>query len=249
VLRLPNCTAICLDTLNHEQARRAAEWCDRAAEFSDIVVLSDRDVGFRTRHVPVVRSLESYSDFLVHDLIDHCETEFALVFQWDGFITRPERWLDAFMDYDYVGAPWFDGQAFVEVGNGGFSLRSRRLLEVCANSKRPTGENEDTFVCRTVIPRRVDLKVAPTDLARTFSVENAPWSGQTFGFHGSWHFPRFMSDAEVLERLSLQKPWFWMSGQPERWIDSALESGKRDLAEAIAGRIAGRAMDAMRATG
>ncbi len=234
MLQLRNCTAICLDTVNHEQARRAAERCDRAASFGDIFILSDRETGFETRAVDTVRSMEHYNDFMVNDLVNYCETEFALIFQWDGFITRADRWAPEFMKYDYVGAPWFDEMVVdTEVGNGGFSLRSRRLLEACARVARPAGENEDSFVCRTVVANSPDLSVAPVAVARAFAVENASWSGNSFGFHGSWHFPQFMADEEVIERLPLQTARFWQTQQALYWIHAATAAGKFDLARSI----------------
>jgi hypothetical protein len=234
MLRLPNCTAICLDTVNHEQARRAAECCDRAAEFRDIFILSDRETGFATRTVAELKSIEDYNDFIVNDLVNYCETEFVLIFQWDGFITRPDRWLPAFMDFDYVGAPWVEAiTPGVEVGNGGFSLRSRRLLEACARFPRPAGEYEDMFVCHTVVAESPGLTIAPMKLARAFSVENDPWSGKSFGFHGSWHFPQFMDDEEILERLPLQTQRFWETDQVQRWIHTASTAGKPRLAQSI----------------
>ncbi len=233
-MNLPNCTAVCLDTINHEQAKRAAEYCDRAAAFRDIFILSDRDTGFATKIVAEVRSLEDYNDFILHRLVDYCETEFVLIFQWDGFIIRPEEWSSEFMKYDYVGAPWLDEVGAPRVvGNGGFSLRSRRLLEACANARRPAGEYEDWFICRTFIPEHSDFTAAPVDVAQAFAVENSPWAGRSFGFHGSWHFPRFMADEDVIERLPLQTARFWETGQALRWIETAKSEGKFRLARSI----------------
>jgi hypothetical protein len=56
--------------------------------------------------------------------------EFVLFYELDAFVFRDEldSWCDA--NYDYIGAPWFEGFAncssqspFIGVGNGGFSLR------------------------------------------------------------------------------------------------------------------------------
>ena len=54
--------------------------------------------------------------------------------QPDGFVTKEGAWSDENYKYDYIGAPWdlsFDFPGLNEdtqVGNGGFSFRSRRLL-------------------------------------------------------------------------------------------------------------------------
>ena len=56
--------------------------------------------------------------------------EFVLFYQLDSFVFRDELsfWCD--VNYDYIGAPWFEGfgncteqSPFIGVGNGGFSLR------------------------------------------------------------------------------------------------------------------------------
>ena len=44
----------------------------------------------------------------------------------DGAAWRPE-----FLDYDYIGAVWPHVLDKYNVGNGGFSLRSKALLEAC----------------------------------------------------------------------------------------------------------------------
>jgi hypothetical protein len=60
-------------------------------------------------------------------------TDFNLIVQPDGFAVNPQAWDGAFLEYDYIGAPWtwmWGGGPYWRgpiVGNGGFSLRSRKL--------------------------------------------------------------------------------------------------------------------------
>jgi hypothetical protein len=60
-------------------------------------------------------------------------TDFNLTVQPDGFAINPQAWDDRFWEYDYIGAPWpwmWGGGPYWPgpiVGNGGFSLRSRKL--------------------------------------------------------------------------------------------------------------------------
>jgi hypothetical protein len=42
---------------------------------------------------------------------------------------NPAAWDPEFLDWDYIGAKWFWAEAGKRVGNGGFSLRSYKLLE------------------------------------------------------------------------------------------------------------------------
>ena len=60
---------------------------------------------------------------------DSFETDFVINFHCDGFIQNPNAWDDNFLNYDYIGAPIYPNGAFPFVGNGGFSLRSKRLCQ------------------------------------------------------------------------------------------------------------------------
>ncbi|GGA51255.1 DUF5672 family protein [Dyella nitratireducens] len=97
-----------------------------------------------------------YSWFMLFALWRVVKTEFALIVQDDGWVLSTENWRDEFLDYDYIGAPihlayvqtpddsrwvrgfqWcndFDrpGYTITPVLNGGFSLRSYRLMRALA---------------------------------------------------------------------------------------------------------------------
>src|SRR5262245_61590852 len=72
-----------------------------------------------------IRSLQEYSEFCIKELAKHMIRKHCLIVQEDGYIIRPHLWNPLWLNFDYIGAPWGDGV----VGNGGFSLRSRRLME------------------------------------------------------------------------------------------------------------------------
>lgn len=44
---------------------------------------------------------------MVKLLDSYIETPHVLVVQYDGFILNPDAWTDEFLEYDYVGAPWW----------------------------------------------------------------------------------------------------------------------------------------------
>lgn len=151
--------------------------------------------------VDTIESAEDYNDFCMRRIGGVFETDFALVVQMDSFVANPKAWSDEFFDYDYIGAPWKPplNPAFpVEyrtpytqdrlVGNGGFSLRSRRLCEKVSEicEQRPDSEGEDVFICLNSRSRleSMGIRFAPYDVARRFSVEcdNYEWQ---FGVHNS----------------------------------------------------------------
>lgn len=124
-----------------------------------------------------------YSRYLLTQLPDLIETSHALIVQPDGYVLNAHLWDDEFLNWDYVGAPWPSG----EVGNGGFSLRTREFL--LRSKDRAGDDNEDALVCRPPIE---GMRYAPSDVALRFSyelpVEGYPgWGlGMSFGFHGTY---------------------------------------------------------------
>lgn len=77
-----------------------------------------------------------FTNFIYLELLPRVvTTDFNLCVQSDGFAVNAESWDDAFLEYDYVGAPWpwmwggGPNWAGPIVGNGGFSLRSRKLYK------------------------------------------------------------------------------------------------------------------------
>tara|TARA_A100001011_G_scaffold400721_1_gene517967 strand:- start:4450 stop:5154 length:705 start_codon:yes stop_codon:yes gene_type:complete len=153
-----------------------------------------------------INSIKDYSIFIIYSLYKYIKTSHILIVQWDGYIINPKKWDPKFLNYDYIGAPFIprendkdysrdqDG-AFFTIGNGGFSLRSKRLLEApikfkLKDNKKYTNFNEDGFF--SVLHRQFleskGLSWAPFDISKEFSIES-PLSIQELidlplGFHG-----------------------------------------------------------------
>jgi hypothetical protein len=111
----------------------------------------------------------------------------VLVVQWDGFILDASCWQDRFLEFDYIGATWPQFRDEHDVGNGGFSLRSRRLLEACRDPFISSAGIEDVTICRTYrawLEREHGIRFAPREIAESFAYEREPPQGPTFGFHG-----------------------------------------------------------------
>ena len=127
-------------------------------------------------------SLENYSRFIIKELLSKVKTTHVLIAQWDGYVLNDEAWQNEWLDYDYIGAIWTDGI----VGNGGFSLRSRRLLEALQDERfEGPFYPEDEKICRDwrlILETEYGMKFAPPEVASAFSIENGRYTGQ-FGFH------------------------------------------------------------------
>jgi hypothetical protein len=127
-------------------------------------------------------------------------TSHCLVVQWDGYVLDPGRWEPGFLRWDYIGAPWHDIEGSRAVGNGGFSLRSRRLLDALTAPEMVSGHPEDVAICdtnRERLEQMHGIRFAPVEVARRFAFERLAPAGPTFGFHGLFNFHRVMPAAEL----------------------------------------------------
>jgi tetratricopeptide (TPR) repeat protein len=165
---------------------------------------SDRPAGLpdavELRRIETLATRDDYSRLMLKGLGAHVQTSHALVVQWDGYVVNPEAWSDAFLGVDYCGAPWPWGDENRRVGNGGFSLRSRRLLDALASPEVVLAGNEDETIgvhSRQWLESAHGIRFAPVEVANRFSFEVAYPIGKPFGFHGLFNFCRVMGDDEM----------------------------------------------------
>lgn len=152
--------------------------------------------------------LQTMSIDCIEKLHTRFDTPYVLIVQNDGFPLRGG--LDQFVGkYDYIGAPWVRHSTYYDlypyrycVGNGGFSLRSKRVCEEASRYYRKYFKwmpywwyvlGDDTFYCKTLrfwFPSfRRQFVWADASVASSFSLEHnvefRPEGGVPFGFHGS----------------------------------------------------------------
>jgi hypothetical protein len=145
---------------------------------------------------------------MIKSLAPLLHTSHVLIVQWDGFVLNPSAWTDEFLDFDYIGAPWNHIPEPFSVGNGGFSLRSLRLLQALLAPAIVPSHPEDICICVThrAALEAQGLRFAPTELARRFAVEDDPLSDQVFGFHGPYHLPTVLSPSQTLAFVASLRP-------------------------------------------
>lgn len=186
---------------------RAAEYSNREYRLKT-KILSNVEFSHPFIECEVIRPLsyKEYSDFCVREVSDYFDTSHAIIFQEDGFILDMKFWTDEFLNYDYIGAPWpltwneteFPITNETNIGNSGFSLRSKAMAEKVREIVDPYMYSlplEDVLICRK---HRKELesfgfKWPETKLAAQFSVEHPiPENGfnqhdknfvNSFGFH------------------------------------------------------------------
>ena len=197
-LALPNVMLCAVTGFAIPETVRALTLSRRGISFGDTALLVDKPqlasvpTGIRVVAVPPLMSREAYSGFMINDLARYVSREHVLVVQWDGFITTPAAWRDEFLDYDYIGAPWPQFAPPGNVGNGGFSLRSRKLLNALADGPFAPRHPEDVAICRDwrpMLEADFGIRFAPANVARHFSFERSHPEGPVFGFHGLFNLP------------------------------------------------------------
>ena len=203
-ISLPEVTLVCIDTVNPALAMVAMQRCLTCFRFGRALLLTDQAVtpspGIDIEQIEGIRDIESYSEFVVRRLDHHIKTAFALLVQWDGFIIHPDAWDPAFLNYDYIGATWPATADQPEmVGNGGFSLRSKKLLQALQNIEFSQFHPEDELIARTYRAEleSMGIRFAPPAMGDRFAYEFKKPLTATFGFHGFSNFPDFMSRAEL----------------------------------------------------
>jgi hypothetical protein len=196
MLHLDNVDLIIIDCLNVSQAIDTIKICTEEIKFGNVYLFTHENVPsedlFKVIKIENIDTIEKYSDFCLK-LSDYLDNDYVLLVQNDGFIVNPDLWKNDFLNYDYIGAPW--NLTFVpgqRVGNGGFSLRSRKFLEFSSQFDTTDGVPEDNFLCLYNYNSAIEsgLKFAPTDLASKFAHEyHNPYKWyfepeNHFGFHG-----------------------------------------------------------------
>jgi hypothetical protein len=210
MLSLPNVTLVAVSSVELEENLLALSLSSFAIEFYEIKFLTSAPIrpqnpNIKIELIPPLDFL-GYSKFILGDLDRYIDTPYCLIIQADGFVLNPERWQDQFLQYDFIGAPWPDylnlqpdnnilDMKKNRVGNGGFSMRSKKLLAETAKINFDylsfPSLSEDLIVCHFMYEKMIGagIKFPKPELAAQFSVESPNASfGQSpntsFGFHG-----------------------------------------------------------------
>ena len=147
-----------------------------------------------------------YNEFVAMKLWQYIGSDYALLVQNDSWILNGNKWRNEWLKYDYIGSAWpippdedkvnyrTPSGELVRVGNGGFSLRSRRLLRaptilgLTFNEEWAGFPTEDGWLCvyhRDEL-KKAGIKFAPVEEAVLFARElDIPEliDKDTFGFH------------------------------------------------------------------
>lgn len=207
-LKLNNVTLLGIDCVNVARLQASMDVCEKGIEFGAVKLLTSLPTDDRRLvKIPHIGSIKEYSRFCFEDITKYVDTDYVLIVQYDGFILNPDSWTDDFLKYDYIGAPWLvkdwsirdyhfpkESLGTMIVGNGGFSLRSKKFIDVSSKllceGKISEVNPEDVSLCvwNKKLLDEEGIKIAPPEVAMKFSIEGEDLEyDKQFGFHGlSW---------------------------------------------------------------
>src|SRR4030095_5140265 len=156
MVELADVTLVAVDTAHQALPLRALRRSRRELRSARVVLLTD-DVpagvsvpsGIDVAPIARLPTRAAYSEFVLKRLLPHVATTHVLLIQWDGYVANPAAWDPAFLACDYIGARWFWQPEGFRVGNGGFSLRSRKLLSALQDERIVLEDVEDLTIGRT----------------------------------------------------------------------------------------------------
>jgi Protein of unknown function (DUF5672) len=213
MLDLSRVTLLFVETQAHAITKRVIDDCLTKATFGDVLVYSDKPelipiTGSRSRYeiVPFFPDKVEAGKFYYSAAMAKVETDFALMLEWDGGIYDPSKWKPEFFNYDYIGAPWnMRRNEQCTVGNGGFTLMSKRFGHfICENAEKyPACTDMDVCRNRRQFYDEAGFRWPDRELASYFSWELGQRNPDHFGFHGAFNWPSVLPREELLIRAGL----------------------------------------------
>jgi tetratricopeptide (TPR) repeat protein len=199
-------TLVAVDCAYPALAAKALQHSCALLPVARVLLLTDVDTnydGIETKRITPIKSRAAYSQFMLKQLTDHIDTDYALVVQWDGYVIHDDAFADEFWNYDYVGARWPHVPGEFKVGNGGFSLRSKKLLTALRDDEIVfhDDENEDETICiryRELLEAKHGIVFADERVADRFAFDVSRPIGRTLGFHGVFNFWQVLSNDELI---------------------------------------------------
>lgn len=215
-MHLPNITLCCIDNQYPELGFDALVLSVQDCSFDAVVFFTCSGFVPPQHSIPNLAiipidhicDLKTYSEFVIKGLDQYIQTNHVLIVQWDGFIIHPDLWQQCFLEFDYIGAPW-PTKGGLLVGNGGFSLRSKKLLNALQDEVIVAKHPEDHCIClenRIYLENTHGISFAPGELAEQFAFQLEKPDFDCFGFHAVCNLPLVLSTPDLLKFMRKLPP-------------------------------------------
>lgn len=198
-LQLPSVTCLIIDCLNADRAVKVLDRCKEKADFGATKFLTSIPTEYQHVKIMPLNSLIAYSIFMLTRVHEYVDTPHMLIVQRDGWILNPELFNPDWLNLDYIG-PLF--VQYDKVGSGGFSLRSKKLMEEMARLtpkwdgttehankiQSGLGYYEDGVI--SLSPHKKFFKIATNEQAANFAQGGnrnpVYFRERPFGWHRTW---------------------------------------------------------------
>ena len=205
-MRLPDVTLIAVSSVKITRTISALRKTYKKIGFGSVKLVSHKrplllpsQIAFEL--CPKLNNIHDYNHYVFREMGRHVETSHCLLIQHDSWVIRPEMWNDDWLKFDYIGAPWpYSSNSYIttegvhiRVGNGGFSLRSKRILEAprrlnlhLTHDRGHWNEDGNLCVYHRLGLEKAKIRFAPVEIAAAFSHEHdvpENESSKPFGFH------------------------------------------------------------------
>lgn len=208
MINLPNVTLLALSSIEIPATIKALEKSCEGINFGAVKLISHRKPddlpkNIQFKYCNEIKSIDEFNILVFKYLGQYVQTSHCLMVQYHGYVINPLVWDNDWLNYDYCGALWplkedayiaWGSREHVRIGNGGFSLRSKKLLDIPLKHDLPLLQeqgwyNEDgNLNCyyREVM-LALGIEYTPIEIAAKFSYENPIPENQNidkfFGFH------------------------------------------------------------------
>ena len=205
---------IAISTNKTSETVKAIEFTKKNINFKNVFLFTSEVINgdFNIIKIHKFKDIVEYNNFTLN-LNDYVMSDFALLIQHDGHIVNYRNWDNSFLEFDYIGAPWplddnwnkrwdlypkelsnkiKENLKKNRVGNGGFSLRSKKFLEYASSFERnfiKHGVPEDIYLNIYNYEKALDfgIKYPTVSKALEFSYET-PLKGSNLSKVKKYHF-------------------------------------------------------------
>lgn len=210
MINLPDVTLISVDGAGtNKDITKAMQYSKKGLKFADSILLSPSTDYSNTDGIEIINidkmTYAGWNEFMLKEIDKYFNTSHYLFVDADGFVINPHLWDDSFLDYDYIGAAWnyhthiLNSPAVDDivkqkekdsvnlVGNGGFTLRSKKLTTLTSKCPDTRYMPEDVYICINNYDyfKEKGIKYAPIEVAKQFAQDPLVDVNNTFGFHGN----------------------------------------------------------------
>lgn len=206
MISLKDVTLLAISSIRIPGTIQSLELCFKDIEFESVKLISHEKPKFLPEYIqfeecPKLNNIDDFNYYMFLEMGKHVSTSHCLIVQDHAYILNPEKWNNAWLNYDYIGSPWrivensyiANDYTRSRVGNGGFSMRSKKLLDLPKKMgwelrEEQGWKNEDGNICCYYKKEMLQngIKYAPLELAVQFGFENVTEENKyikPFGFH------------------------------------------------------------------